>query len=181
VPARVFKKDKHIHKLYDTMKLPVNLDLLKLSLPEAEVEDLSKDKRFQHLRYKFRDGQHEPLHKRQFVPLIETLQRIHKEGYVHSDIRSVNLIFSYNRKEAWILDFDLAGRVSTCYPTNFNHCNIPERHQSAKAHCNRETVHDWYSLGMIMSASHVYLNIGEAVIEAVKKGKCDDIVEKLQT
>ncbi len=134
----MFKKDEYIHKLYDTEEDLVNLDLVKLSLPDAEVEDVSKDKRFQCLRYSFRKGQHKPSHKRQFVPLINILVLIHRQGYVHSDIRVTNLIFSSNAKDAWALDFDLAGTVSTCYPSNFNHFDISERHQSARASNKRE-------------------------------------------
>ena len=45
VPARVFKKNNYIYKLYDTVVDPVNLDLLQLSLHDAKVENLSVDKR----------------------------------------------------------------------------------------------------------------------------------------
>lgn len=100
MPACVFKKTT-IYKLYEPVVDPVNLDLLHLSLHDTKVENLSVDKRFQCLQYTFCEAQHNPVHKCQFVPLIKS---IHKKECVHSDIRSVNLIFSGNGKDAWIID-----------------------------------------------------------------------------
>ena len=169
VPARVFKKTT-IYKLYETVVDPVNLDLLHLSLHDTKVENLSVDKRFQCIQYTFCEGQHNPVHKCQFVPLIKS---IHKKECVHSDIRSVNLIFSGNGKDAWIIDLT---SQSTCYPNNFNHFNILERHPSARANCTREKVHDWYSLGIIMSGSALRLNISEYVVGVKEGNKLDNIV-----
>ena len=71
--------------------------------------------------------------------------------------------------------------MSTCYPNNFNHFKIPERHPSARANCTREKVHDWYSLGIIMSGSALRLNISEDVLEGVKEGNnLDNIVQTFQ-
>ena len=170
MPARVFKKDNCIHKLYDTMKFSVNLNILRLSLADATAQNLTQDGRFQLLTYPFRDGQHTPFHKDQFVPLIKTLRAIHSAGYVHSDIRRANLVFSPDKKRAWILDFDLAGCKGTCYPPNFNH-RLPERHGTARQGQPRKTVHDWYSFGFIMEVDQQRVGIGTDVIAAVKKGE----------
>ena len=64
--------------------------------------------------------------------------------------RKENLVFSETNDKAWIIDFDLAGKVGSLYPSNYNHCNIEERHTNAKAYSKRERVHDTHALCKIL-------------------------------
>ena len=57
----------------------------------------------------------------QFIPILEQLDIIHTQEYLHSDIQEVNIVFSDDDdRKAWIIDFDLVERENTPYPDNFN-------------------------------------------------------------
>ena len=147
--ARVFEKDGYVYKLFDTKSDAPNFELVSLLLPEAELIDLSKDKRFQMLKYKYLIGSQKMQKKSQYASLLRQLHQIHDKGYVHSDIRDINIVFG-NGDEAWIIDFDLAGFEGTKYPSDYNHRNIQERHKYARAGNPRKNVHDRYALSVLM-------------------------------
>ncbi len=94
-------------------------------LPDAQILEISSDRRFTALKYEWRDGQHFPKSKKQVINLLVQLETIHKEGYVHGDIRLVNIIFSGYRtttRQYTIHDHDLyAIKVITndCFPETF--------------------------------------------------------------
>ena len=83
-----------------------------------------------------------------FLPIIKALDVLHTHRYVHSDVRSDNLVFS--KHDSKLLDFDLSDEVGTSYPYTYNHHGIPERHPTAKAGQPRSTVHDKYAIVNIM-------------------------------
>lgn len=58
----------------------------------------------------------------------------------------MNVVFSHNGENAWIIDLDLAGKENTPYHDYFNHHNIHECHPSATAGKPRKKKHDCYSL-----------------------------------
>ena len=177
LPARVFKQGTWIYKLFDR---EVKLPLWQLSLPEAQVQALGASKHFWYLQYKYRAGSHTPQAKRQFVPLLRILRCLHQEHTcVHSDIRKENLIFSSDGQNAWILDFDLADRIATTYPTNYNHVNITERHPTATAELERQPVHDYYSLSVIMGEHSARLGIAQNVLTLVSDGRVDECLPYL--
>ena len=62
---------------------------------------------------------------------------IHKNQYVHSDIREQNLVFSSDGKNAYIIDFDLTDKVNTVYPECYN-TNLSERHRKALPYKERK-------------------------------------------
>ena len=136
--VRVFEKDGYVYKLFDTKSDAPNFELVSLLLPEAELIDLSRGKRFQMLKYKYLIGSEKMQKKSQYVSLLRKLHQIHDKGYIHSDIRDINIIVG-NGDEAWIIDFDLAGFEGTEYPYNYNHLNIQERHKYARAGNPRKT------------------------------------------
>ena len=50
----------------------------------------------------------------------KTLDKLHRRGYVHSDVREPNLLFSQNGTDVILFDFDLMDKVDTVYPDGFN-------------------------------------------------------------
>ena len=91
----------------------------------------------------------------QFVDVLKQLHCIHALGYVHADIREINIVFSDNNKNAWIIDLDIAAKVGDRYPQNYNHQQIAERHKDAIAGNPREICHDCYALSLIMKKNQV--------------------------
>jgi len=85
----------------------------------------------------------------QFVDIIIAFGVLHKEDYVHSDIRKGNLIFGANGR-AWIIDFDFANREGTCYPTGYNSL-VKEQHFQTQQDRKRKKEHDRYSLSVFMT------------------------------
>ena len=158
VPCRVFLDDdeKYVYKLYDTNKDSFNEKLSKLLLPEAEMINLSQDQRFKCLKYKYLRGGHTAKNDIQFCDVLKQLQQIHDMGYCHSDIRSVNLVFGEDGRNAWIIDFDLADLEGKRYPETFNHADISERHKSAVPCGKRSKSHDCWALSVIMKKNGVH-------------------------
>ena len=56
--------------------------------------------------------------------ILKQLHCIHALGYVHADIREINIVFSDNNKNAWIIDLDTAAKVGDRYPHDYNHQQI---------------------------------------------------------
>ena len=156
--ARVFCSGNTVSKFYDTQffkNVKPNLDAIrsicKNYIPNIQLLPLTNDKRALCLEYAYIEGSHTPRTVKQFATILKDLEKLHNEGYVHGDMRKENLVFSEtDDKAAWIIDFDLAGKVGSRYPSNYNHCNIEERHTNAKANLKRQKVHDTYALCKIL-------------------------------
>jgi hypothetical protein len=58
----------------------------------------------------FREGRHFAKKPGEFVPIIQALEKLHEDGFVHGDIRGFNTVFSENEGEGWLIDFDFGGR-----------------------------------------------------------------------
>ena len=71
--GRVFNMadTKVVHKFYDIKINECQLDLTKISLPEAELIDLSKDGVFKCLKYNFRIGMHIPDNVKQIADVLQ--------------------------------------------------------------------------------------------------------------
>ena len=139
-----------VYKLFDTVPISTmkpNLDIVKLVLPEAEVENLSEDGRYCLLKYRDREENGSPNQKA-FRQILSQLHKIHEIGYVHSDIREENIVFG--KEQAWIIDFDLAEKEDERYPYGYNHRNIKERHPEARAWSAKKKIHDVHALDVIM-------------------------------
>ena len=158
--CRVFKSNGTVYKLYDTELTPSRLPNIEVIqsidtnyLPDLLLKPLTVDERVMCLQYTYIPGDHTPRSIDQFVCIVNSLKILHEKNYVHSDIRDVNLVFSESSKEAWIIDFDLAGEVGTHYPSTYA-CNIsvPERHKDARAFCKRQTKHDMFALSEIIKS-----------------------------
>lgn len=113
---------------------------------------LTTDRHVQCLRYDYIEGSHTPTHHIQFETIFDDLCSLHDSGVVHSDIRKQNFLFSRDgSKHAWMIDFDLAGKPGSRYPTTYNHHEIGECHSEARANQPRKMVHDLHSLRYIIN------------------------------
>ena len=79
-----------------------------------------------------------------FKPILETLDKLHGLGYVHSDIRIENIVFLENAS-AKLIGFDLAGNVGTKYPIGYNK-SLECRHPEAQEDYPRKKCHDRFSI-----------------------------------
>ena len=174
---RVFVVDDKVYKLFDTDADSTNLSLVRQILDdEAECVHLSKDERFQYLRYRYREGDHRVKSIAQVILILRQLNKVHAAGFVHSDVRHTNIVFSYNGKHAWLIDFDLAAKEGTPYPATYNSF-LNEHHPSASPRQPRKKEHDCYSLGVILERN----GVRSEIVHQVKAGKdkLSEIAEQL--
>ena len=170
-PCRVFLHEEYVYKFFDTEKEEsVNIDLVRTIIPTAKVIHLSDDGRFQCLQYPYLQGSSKMRHFIQFVDVLKQLHCIHALGCVHADIREINIVFSDNNKNAWIIDLDIAAKVGDRYPHDYNHQQIAERHKDAIAGNPREICHDCYALSFIMKKNQV----DQQFVDRVRK--CENLL-----
>ena len=90
----------------------------------------------------FHDGVHYATRPVHFLPIINHLEKLHRQGFVHGDIRAYNMVFKYdvacpesnhfaidtrrntttnNFCDGWLIDFDFGGKYSeeVCYPKGY--------------------------------------------------------------
>ena len=84
----------------------------------------------------YHDGVHYAKRPFHFTPIINHLEQLHKQGYVHGDIRAYNTVLKYNTTisdqsaagssdersaEGWLIDFDYGGKHvdDVCYPKGY--------------------------------------------------------------
>ena len=164
-----------MYKLYDTYDCKPNIDLMKKILPEAQVVHLTEDMRYQYLMYQYREGSSIPSKLCQFADILTQLSNLHEQGYVHSDVRASNIVFSKDSDKAFLLDLDLVGKEDESYPLDFNHCT-GERHTGAHAGHPRRKEHDCYALGLIMVMHKVPNRLALAVMRSKDLSKLDQAV-----
>ena len=173
----MFVVDDKVCKLFDTDADSTNLSLVRQILDdEAECVHLSKDERFQYLRYRYREGDHRVKSIAQVILILRQLNKVHAAGFVHFDVRHTNIVFSYKGKHAWLIDFDLAAMEGTPYPATYNSF-LEERHPSASPRQPRKKEHDCYSLGVILERN----GVRSEIVDQVKAGKdkLSEIAEQL--
>ena len=133
----------------DSIELP-NADLLESvgGFEEVEVEKVAETLSI--LRYKYMHGNHEAQEVGQFHGVIQTLDKLHKRGYVHGDVRAQNIVFTGNN--SILIDFDLVATVGTVYPDGYNGYSekFPERHREAGPGWKMMMSHDIHSLLYLM-------------------------------
>eukprot|EP00980_Cylindrotheca_fusiformis_P020224 scaffold7312_cov97-Cylindrotheca_fusiformis.AAC.3 len=86
---------------------------------EAEPDECHKNERFWYrsgrnlliIAVPYRRGSHVATSPGAFLPIIDQLGSLHKEGFVHGDIRAFNTVFGEKKSEGWLIDFDFGGKV----------------------------------------------------------------------
>ena len=122
-----------------------NEELLNLLGLTFELTNLSQDGRLRILKYPYIPGDHTPDNVQHFKGAVESLEKIHKNGYIHGDIRIENVIFMEDSNSC-LIDFDLARRDdddNPCYyPKNYN--DISVRHPETSGNSRMLKEHDIY-------------------------------------
>ena len=152
----VYCKGDKVYKFFDRTTeywAKPNVDIIKGLLndylPDLELHKLTDDKRFFCLTYKFiTDSDRSNLSYEKFLPIMDVLDTIHKNDYVHSDVRFQNMVFPSDDC-AKLIDFDLLDKVETPYPFGYN--TFDERHSDARPSKPRQICHDRYSLAQVIT------------------------------
>jgi len=90
----------------------------------------------------------------------QALSRLHAEGYVHGDVRDVNIMvkkarYSETEFQVILVDFDWAGKEGeTRYPSNLNRETV-RRPEGAENGNLIKYKHDWKMLRFIFKALHI--------------------------
>eukprot|EP00039_Didymoeca_costata_P011049 m.151838 g.151838 ORF g.151838 m.151838 type:complete len:478 (-) comp15045_c1_seq3:445-1878(-) len=93
-----------------------------------------------------------PFTVEQCRTIVSSVLELHKMGYVHGDIRQMNMLFSRNRNDAYLIDFDFSDKPGTKYPTGFRvHGLETWRHPEIEKNNALQYKHDVYSLQHCLS------------------------------
>lgn len=164
-------------KLYDATFVSDKEDVvrnLNIDSLHCTKTTLSNDKRFYMLEYNYvreKDKHFRTLND--YKAIMETLDKLHDNGYVHSDVRELNLLFPFhNTITAKLIDFDLMDLIGTRYPKGYNH--LEERHAEAKAGNGRKTLHDRYSLVHILQKEDFYHELSSSQKKILEQCKINE-------
>ena len=163
-PRVILCVDKEvISKYYDTsFHGSLNIEANELYIPNASIQHLNS--RVTVLRYDYLPGDHTPRSTDQVKAIILNLHRLHCDGFVHSDIRSENLIFCKGSMNAHIIDFDFVGQEGNAYPVGYVSDGIQERHPDAHCYQQRKKIHDRYSLHFVLTKKSQLIQLDETVV-----------------
>jgi hypothetical protein len=99
----------------------------------------------------YRRGDHKAKSPASFVGVIEDLERLHKRGYVHGDIRGFNIVFGEDR--SCLIDFDFGGKEDRVpvvkYPKGYRR-TLVDGVRIGKGEQEILKWHDWYALGNLI-------------------------------
>lgn len=131
--SNVYLKEGVVYKLFDTVQASYakpKSDIIKAILGNNYLCDidevfLTKDKR---LKYKYIPNRKEGIRfcLKDFEPIMMMLDKLHSQGYVHSDVQLPNMVFS-ETGDAILINFDLTDEIGKTYPhgyTNLSECLI---------------------------------------------------------
>jgi hypothetical protein len=129
----------------------------------------------------FRAGKHVAQHPKDFLPIIEHLQSIHKAGYVHGDIRACNTAFPETEGSGgYLIDFDFAGKAGkVVYPAGYVR-NLDDGYRFGFGKKEIEKWHDWFALGKLIFEVHEFVPPGDEQL-TVKYLFCLKYWTKLKT
>ena len=98
----------------------------------------------------YRHGDHVATKLTSFLPIIDQLEQLHNQGFVHGDIRGFNTVFAENGR-AWLIDFDFGGKVGMAkYPNGYRK-ELPDGKRVVDNHSRIiQKWHDWYALGRLI-------------------------------
>ena len=110
----------------------------------------------------FRKGSHVAQRPKDFLPIIEHLEKLHEAGYVHGDIRACNTLFPEEEGDpGYLIDFDFSGKAGTvCYPTGYVR-GLDDGDRRGFENENIEKWQDWFAFGRLMFDIHQFVPPGE--------------------
>ena len=107
----------------------------------------------------FREGRHFAKTPADFLPIIDELEALHKQGFVHGDIRGFNTVFSSVPNKGWLIDFDFGGfkhLETTVYPEGYKrYLNDGSRMGSGGKKITEW--HDFYALAQLLFLFHDFV------------------------
>ena len=113
-------------------------------------------------------GVHYATHPCHFLPIINHLESLHRQGFVHGDIRAYNMVLAYDDTDAtnmcekkavkgWLIDFDYGGKHnSVVYPKGYKQL-LADGDRPGEADEHITIMDDWKSLfGLILTKYHIF-------------------------
>ena len=100
------------------------------------------------------DGVHYATHPLHFLPIINHLESLHSQGFVHGDIRAYNMVLPRDaananagiEDEGWLIDFDYGGKANiVAYPKGYKPV-LADGDRPGKAEKEITIMDDWQSL-----------------------------------
>ena len=145
-----------IHPLGNPMP-PSYIDKYLESLGKADHEWLWEFKgQLKVIATPYHEGKHYAIRPDQLIPIVDCLEEMHKNGYVHGDIRAYNMVLSYdddgNNPKGWLIDFDFGGHVkseSPKYPIGYVK-NLDDGFRMGEPGEPITFDQDWFALGQII-------------------------------
>jgi hypothetical protein len=124
----------------------------------------SSERRLLIIGIPYKKGSHWAKKPKDFIPIIEQLQKLHDAGYVHGDIRAFNMVFAGSH--GGLIDFDFGGKAEEkTYPEGYRKYLADGRRigsgESRIGSSKDEDPdnklafwHDWYALGHVIFSIH---------------------------
>jgi hypothetical protein len=111
--------------------------------------------RFSVLSVPYHLGRHWTHEISEFIPVLEQLRSLHREGFVHGDIRCSNIAFA--KENDHLIDFDLGGEVGGQNPPRFPanyafHLPDGDRHDRPRAAIS--AMDDVYAMTQVVLECH---------------------------
>ena len=158
------------------LNLPVTSVDLSASDVQGKLWNVQKGRSLQVILTPYRPGIHFATKPKSFLPIIEQLEKLHKKGFVHGDIRGFNTVFDEANGSAWLIDFDFGGKRGTAqYPKGYRKSLADGIRRTDPKSRIIQKWHDWYALGRLIFYVHTILPPDEAPGEDWKKlKKLDD-------
>ena len=105
----------------------------------------------------FRKGLHFAKFPTDFLPIIAHLQKLHKAGYVHGDIRAYNTVFSEQKGgPGFLIDFDFSGKKGNAfYPKGYNPL-LPDGYRRGEGGKEIKVWEDWSAFGKLTFQVHQF-------------------------
>jgi hypothetical protein len=102
----------------------------------------------------FLEGGHYAQSPADFLPLVDQLQELHREGFVHGDIRGFNTAFAKDGGSSSFFDWDLGGKVEEVnYPKNYRAALVDGERLDRKGQVIR-TLDDWWAFTFLALVKH---------------------------
>ena len=144
---------------------------------EEEFWNPPHKKNFLVISIPYRKGIHYAKRPRSFLPIIDQLQKLHKAGFVHGDIRAFNTVFGEKEDDpGYLIDFDFSDVPNSFYPEGYKG-ELRDGHRIGEGYSGplpddqqrdeneqMQTWHDWYALGRLIFDVHM-LQIPEDVTD----------------
>jgi serine/threonine protein kinase len=111
----------------------------------------------------YHKGLHYAKCRSQLLPIVDFLEQMHENNYVHGDIRAYNMVLNYSgcNPQGWLIDFDFGGSLIESDPPNYPSRyvdDLPDGLRLGEPGKSITRDHDWYALGQIIFGKCYGLN-----------------------